>query len=360
MTTGEEKYNTFLDNVTSEMYISEDDHMHAIYDYMHVNSWLCDNHYSFGFGAVNPNVYLHGSFRLGTVARPLFSGFEISYNIDMVCQFPDIPKEVDPKNVKYCVGNRLQENHRYSKLLSYEGSKCWTIKFDNERGRNYNLNILPSISKQIIRSTTSVMITKKLDRGYEWLSSDPEGYASWFDGKNRCPNSRLVSTPLQRAIQIMKRHRDITYRMQPPVRYPPTSMIITTLAAHLYSGEQTTFSALTGIVNKIHEYRDLLDYSSVYCEPPTGSIILRMSDGMWYIGNPTNPYENFARYWHHDNNGGARSFFSWIESIKLDLIDFLSFLPPAHFKRHLSVCLGISDMSPHFRIIENRYNGNFM
>lgn len=356
MSLGKEKYNTFLDNVSSEMYISEDDHMHAIYDYMHVNSWLCEDFYSFGVDTVSPNVYLQGSFRLGTVARPLFNGFGISYNIDMVCEFPATSTEISPKNIRDCVGNRLKSNNRYSKLLDHEGTKCWTIKFENENGRNYNLNILPSISFRTSRSTTSVMITKRLKHAYEWFASDPEGYASWFDCQNGYSDSRLVNTPLQRAIQIMKRHRDMTYKMQPTVKYPPTSMIITTLAAHLYSGEQTTFSALSGIINKIHEYNELLEYRSVYHEPSTGNAILRMSDGTWCIKNPTNPYENFASYWHDDNNGGARSFFSWIESIKLDLIDFLSFLPPAHFRKHLSLCLGISDMSPHFRIIENGYN----
>lgn len=350
MTLDESRYNNFLDEVAAEMYISENDHLHAIYNYVHVSRWLSDSN---RFG--NPNVYLHGSFRLGTVARPTFNGIEVNYCIDMVCEFPECPKGTRPENIKYVVGERLQAHSEYSTLVSYEGSKCWNIIFGTESGRNFQLKILPSISKPTIKSETSVIITKRSEHHYEWLASDPEGYASWFDSRNGYPNSRVISTPLQRAIQIMKRHRDMIYCIQPPMKYPPASIVITTLAAQLYSHELTTFSALSNIVNKIDGYRNLLEYDFVSSGPLTADFISRMSDGTWYVGNPMNPQENFASCWHHNNDEGARSFFAWIRSIKEDLIDFRSSLPTAHFRKHFSICLGISDRSPHFKLIERYY-----
>lgn len=46
----------------------------------------------------------------------------------------------------------------------------------------------------------------------------------------------LVRTPLQRAIQIMKRHRDMRFNGHRDEDHKPISMIITTLAAKLYEG----------------------------------------------------------------------------------------------------------------------------
>ena len=49
-------------------------------------------------------------------------------------------------------------------------------------------------------------------------------------------------TPLQRTIQILKRHRDV--RFKDNCEFAPISMIITTLAAQAYQGEEDLYEAL--------------------------------------------------------------------------------------------------------------------
>jgi hypothetical protein len=59
-------------------------------------------------------------------------------------------------------------------------------------------------------------------------------------------------TPLQRSVQLLKRHRDVMFRDNPSVG--PISMIITNLAAHAYAGEPDILSALTNIVDKMPQF----------------------------------------------------------------------------------------------------------
>ena len=59
-------------------------------------------------------------------------------------------------------------------------------------------------------------------------------------------------TPLQRSIQVLKRHRDVMFRDNPLVG--PISIIITNLAAHAYAGETDLGSALTNTVERMPQY----------------------------------------------------------------------------------------------------------
>ena len=64
----------------------------------------------------------------------------------------------------------------------------------------------------------------------------------------------LVRTPLQRTIQILKRHRDIRFSTKEERKIKPISMIITTLAAQIYAGEQTVEQVLRKIVERLTAY----------------------------------------------------------------------------------------------------------
>ena len=94
------------------------------------------------------------------------------------------------------------------------------------------------------------------------LSSNPRGFAAWFEERTRplalgrmrhlverglYSSVEIVppyewKTPLQQSIQILKRHRDVMFRDDPGAR--PISMIITNLAAHAYAEESDLWSAL--------------------------------------------------------------------------------------------------------------------
>jgi Adenylyl/Guanylyl and SMODS C-terminal sensor domain len=146
--------------------------------------------------------------------------------------------------------------------------------------------------------------------------SNPNGYAEWFyqqmkptfDKRRRAmallearadvadiPTFR-VKTPLQGAIQILKRHRDVRFAEEGENR--PSSIIISTLAAHAYAQEADIAGALLSILRNMDEY-----------------IVER--NGRWWIANPSDPRENFADYW---NTEPARrtAFLDWLETARTD------------------------------------------
>lgn len=103
--------------------------------------------------------------------------------------------------------------------------------------------------------STAIRLTHKLDNGlYIDKYSDPEAYHDWFvnrmTGRNLVDKSFVYAernteidkvptykqrTTLQKAIQLLKRHRDIMFAGCED--NAPISIIITTLAAWAYNGE---------------------------------------------------------------------------------------------------------------------------
>ena len=130
---------------------------------------------------------------------------------------------------------------------------------------------------------------------------------------------QLIRTPLQRVIQLMKRHRDIRFFKSP--KHKPISIIITTLAAHLYQGESEVSTALTNIVRKMSKFSRLISnpFAELDEEISDLGLIRREQDGKWYIPNPVNDGENFADRWHENSNARASAFFKWVQWLREDL-----------------------------------------
>jgi hypothetical protein len=106
-----------------------------------------------------------------------------------------------------------------------------------------------------------------------------------------------VRTPLQRAVQLLKRHRDL--RFAPDADDRPTSIIITTLAAHAYRQEPQTYAALLRIVTDMPRY-------------------IENRDGKWWVANPVHPGENFADKW-NEKPQRADAFLRWLNAVEADL-----------------------------------------
>ena len=268
----------------------------------------------------NPGSTRRAPSGLGTVVRPIRNGIEASYDIDLVSEMP-LPKLLtSPRAVKQMVGDRLRQHETYRRLLDREGRRCWTLEYAEQDDVGFHLDVLPAVPDDHGLEGTAVAITHKSEFGYSWSASDPRGYGSWFDAKNAAAFARvvaeqkrdiqrresllfasvddvpdqLVRTPLQRSIQLMKRNRDLHFNSPDVVDYAPISIIITTLAAHLYGGESDTYSALLGIVGRLHGHAGLVENRAIDPSLTTLGLIQRLPDGRWYIGNPVNPAENFA------------------------------------------------------------------
>jgi hypothetical protein len=102
-------------------------------------------------------------------------------------------------------------------------------------------------------------------------------------------------TPLQRSIQLLKRHRDAMFQEIPELA--PISMILTNLATHSYNGEPDIFTAVTGIVDRMSSF---------------------IRAGRPRVPNPADPAEDYADKWSKDPQL-EQNFWSWHMQVKADL-----------------------------------------
>jgi hypothetical protein len=342
------EYNLLLENVANQLDISPGKYQQAVDRYTVVGEWLCKGTYEGCFD--EPEVYPQGSFNLGTVVRPIIDGAEGDYDIDLVFEVKKNQTQTSPREIKNFAGDRLKKHGRYKNMLKDEGRRCWTLQYAEEDGVGFHLDILPSIPRHVMQ--TAISITHKSSPGsYDWCSSNPRGYAQWFKNQNEAAfssvefsqkeiileshadifasvddvPSQLVKTPLQRAIQILKRHRDLRFFKHPSANAKPISMIITTLAAQLYENEQTTYEALKNIVTLLDAHANLINPGFVLeSSLASRSLITRKADGKWWIPNPVDPEENFADRWHENNHERARAFFQWVSWVRTDLVEIVN------------------------------------
>ncbi|WP_256760893.1 nucleotidyltransferase [Cohnella sp. WQ 127256] len=367
------KYNSLLEEVASGLDISPSKYKQAVDRYKKVSMWISAGEYE-GLGG-EIHCYAQGSFRLGTVVRPIRGGEESGYDIDLVCEFPIIEDGITPEALKILIGNRLAENKEYQEMLDEEGRRCWTLLYSEQDGIGFHLDILPAIpgdpdyvSVEVGFTQKAIKIThKNKDESYEWSQSNPSGYADWFEAINKptldlikalhqkriFENNKglfariddvpevLIKTPLQKVIQILKRHRDLRFMNQEFEDDKPISMIITTLAARLYQNEADVFVALNNIVDQLDNLALLLNPEFVLSKSLQDlELIKRNSDGTWIISNPVNPNENFADRWHENKSSKARAFFQWVKWVKEDLIQILNSNDINELSKSLKTSLG--------------------
>lgn len=316
--------------------ISETQYNALVNSYLAVGKYLQDDQ---ELSLYDPLVSPQGSLRLGTIIQPINEDDDM--DVDLVFRLNEKNPTWTPKILKDKVGRRLKT--KYGEKLDEEGSRCWTLLYHQDSPNlkeHYHMDILPSVSnkdydvqmRNILSERfdinsldkISIRITDKDRNGYatqtnihDWLKSNPDGYAIWF--ANRCREKvskrQLLTediipigkynpykTPLQRIVQILKRHRDIMFNHD---KKKPISIIITTLAAQAYQGES---DILEGLVNVVNHMKDG---------------IREDANGNKIVANPLNKEENFAEKW-IDDPIRKDNFFHWLEAVKRDLNAILS------------------------------------
>lgn len=267
----------------------------------------------------DPLVFSQGSFRLGMAIKP---DANEEYDLDMGCNLRQgLSKgDITQEQLKNYVGAEL-ELYRMARGIKEELSekkRCWRLEYAD--GLNFHMDIVPCIpesetGRSVLKrrmvenscfddalaqnvSELAVSITDNTDPSYkittnDWRISNPEGYARWFETRMKTAqsiiNEREMSfkasidslpyyqwkTPLQQAIQLLKRHRDTMFKDNEDSK--PISVIITTLAAKAYNGESDLASALTNILSRMGDCIN-------------GAVPL--------VPNPVNPAEDFADKWY--------------------------------------------------------------
>jgi hypothetical protein len=267
----------------------------------------------------SPHIYPQGSFRLGTVVRPLSTDGE--YDLDVGCRLTrGIGTATHTqKQLKELVGTDLADYRRARRISERldEMRRCWRLKYADEL--SFHMDTVPSIPesadrRQVIREAmiragtaddlarrvadlTGAITDNQHPRydaiSLDWRVSNSQGYALWFEARMKLASDLLLEqalnagrsrvddlpvyrwkSPLQACVQILKRHRDLMFADAPDGA--PISVIITTLAGRAYQGETNVGAALGRILSTMGGY---------------------ISSELPRIPNPVNPAEDFADKW---------------------------------------------------------------
>lgn len=312
---------------------------------------------------VSAEIYPQGSFRTGTVVRPMKDGREADYDIDLVCELALRKEATAPCFVKNIVGDLLKNDGVYAPKLRPEENRCWTLDYaDVSDGIGLSMDVVPCVHESdngmmLLRikgvppeyANEAVEITDRISAGhYEWLPSNPSGYGKWFDDINRrfmehnfrerkarfftenrnlfAANAKveevpdaLIKSSLQRTIQLLKRHRDIFYYRAKAWDKRPISAIIVTLSALI--AKNSTYlnldDLLPYVANGMADYAELLQGRRPRNETAAApKSYIRREMQKWVIRNPVNPDDNFADTWDDDT---AAMFFKWVSAVEDEL-----------------------------------------
>lgn len=273
----------------------------AVQKYQAVGTWL--NKPGTLLAPADPLIYPQGSIAIGTATKPVGRD---EFDLDLVCQL-QIGAGMSPAALKRAIGQRLRENALYRERLE-EKNRCWRIVYAGE----FHMDILPGRpDPRFVHGTALLVPDKELAA---WKETDPKGYAAWFAERSRLsiaaskgiradveapPPSPQTSTktPLQLAVQILKRHRDLSLGDD---KDAPISIIITTLAASAYVGQDSVFDTLYYLIRRMPSFIET---------DAAGEAVVR---------NPVNPLENFADKWCEEPRKKQR-FFEWLQAASRDL-----------------------------------------
>ena len=293
-----------------------------------LGEWL--HHKESAVAAYDPDVRPQGSFRYGTVIRPINEGD--AYDLDNVCLLRSLSKSaLTQERLKELYGDEVKAYAKANGMIApvTEHNRCWRLNYADEI--QFHLDTLPCVPEETFvvqrliqagvapeLARRAIAITDRRHPRYReitaaWHSSNPRGFAAWFEQRAALGRERRTlaanqirasiedvppyewKTALQRAIQILKRHRDVMFRKESDLA--PISMIITNLAAQAYSGETDLLIAIRNIVARMPNF--------VRSTSPR-------------VPNPADPVEDYAEKWANDSRL-EKSFWEWHAAVKADL-----------------------------------------
>lgn len=283
----------------------------------------------------DPHICPQGSFRLGTVVR----GEE--YDLDFGCRLRrGVYKSTHTqKRLKALVGSDMEAYRQARRIANAlkEKTRCWRLQYQEEGSFKFHMDGVPSIpmedpqrqllTEAMIKVGTADFLAQEVAKhagsitdntrpnfdtiSLDWRISNSEGYALWFESRMKLAMpllekrafearaakvddlpARKWKSPLQKCVQALKCHRDVMFADNPDGK--PISVIITTLAANAYRGEQDVGSAMQNILATMGNF---------------------VSQHRPRVPNPVNPAEDFADKWYDPRQAHLhleRNFNLWL------------------------------------------------
>ena len=317
----------------------------------------------------DPLVYSQGSFRLGTAIRPLDSDEDYDLDLASCLRSGVSTKTHTQEDLKTAIGRELQSYRtaRGIKAPVEEKHRCWRLEYED--GLSFHMDIVPCIpasdasqelltERMIYSGQTEELSTDVSKRAVDitddrspeyasisdaWQISNPEGFARWFESRIQGGETQLLEkgqvedlplfarkSPLQRSIQVLKRHRDQMFKEAPDSK--PISVIITTLAARVYSGQPSLAPALQAISEELERFS--LSGSSI-------------------VLNPVNPDENFADRWTMPESSHLylrENFHAWVAQLRADMETLMSTQDTDFIAESAAKKMGIRASPENFRL----------
>jgi Second Messenger Oligonucleotide or Dinucleotide Synthetase domain len=327
------QFSEILEELGNTLDISETQYNAVVKSYEAVGTWLSNKDSS--LAPYKPEILPQGSFMIGTMIKPVNDNDDL--DIDLVCQLTGKNPNWTQYDLKNKIGDRLKAHDTYKEMLDEEGRRCWTLIYSDDA--NYHMDVLPSIVsndyRMILEKAFSATELKDIDKlairltcteelNYEtatnpdeWLKSNPFGLGRWFyqqatldfvkafslnESIKPLPKYRKEKLPLQRVVQILKRHRDLMFNGH---EHKPISIIITTLAGKAYSKETNIIDALLNVIQKMPSLIEER-YSAEHDRK------------IKWISNPVNVEENFADRWVAEPQR-EKNFYKWMEEVNIDI-----------------------------------------
>ncbi|MEY4239995.1 MAG: hypothetical protein RL339_2596 [Pseudomonadota bacterium] len=317
-----------LENLVGTIQVPDSKYEQAGRTYRSICDWI--ERPDSSLHASHQESYLQGSFRLGTAISPTTE--EDDYDLDIVTVLKKAKHETSQAQLKRMLGVEVKAySQRHGMKSPQDARRCWTQSYAD--GSQFHVDILPAIPDEagqraklearrldLREVENAIAITDKKDANYEaispnWPNSNPKGYANWFEARMGAPllarknaialrEGRIASsiptyrarTPLQKAVQLLKYHRDTMFADDPEDR--PISIIITTLAAKAYGGQDGLEGAITHILAGMH-------------------LGIEQELGIDWVRNPSNPMENFADKW-VEYPKRKDNFYKWLGAVRAD------------------------------------------
>ncbi len=279
-------------------------------------------------GRKEPAFFPQGSAALGTTT--MNSG---DWDIDAVYERPitrtSTTQEQLRVQAKAVLEGFREDQRRHGKSVPriVERPRCLRLVYPG-----FHIDALPAIPEDADDNNSTRLLISDRERR-EWIVTDPRGYIAWFtqcmgdvfererEALAKASYRKVeqvpvweVKTVLQRTVQYVRRDRDLSYG-DDSEKLSPASILVTTLVARCYEGEQSIGEALRGVGLRIRDY-------------------LHVRDGKLWVPNPTDDHlsagerENLARSIVYDARSSAR-FELWVSSLCAKLLGLRDTKGPA-------------------------------
>ena len=285
-----------LEKIVEELQLTPTQYQDAVQKYRALGDWLQAPESP--LAAMMPFIYAQGSMALQTTLKPRG---RVEYDLDAVCELQtSLSSAMQLYDLLYA---RLDANGHYRPILE-RLKRCIRLNYAGQ----FHIDVIPSRPDRA-RPRPCIIVPDRTLR--DWTPSNPRGFITWF--KSRAEQSMVLraaeplpvqespdeKTPLAVAVQLIKRRRDMMFDGDDRA---PRSILLTTLAGHLYDGEKHVGIATLRIVAGIEQ------------------AIVSAAPRWLDVRNPTNEDESFSESFTEASYGAFRRFTSRFRSELAELV----------------------------------------